>query len=188
MLISSQYYTKSEQAPRFTIWYMGLGVAQIIGGLISFGFQHVHHASLEGWRIMFLVLGLVTSVVGGLTFFFIPDTPMKAPWLSDSEKVALLQHVSENQTGVWSTTLNMKQIWEAVLDVQLWLLTVITILVCLTFTLSPLASGIPCSFIDQYCIDLRVKWCGDDIFLDLNCRIWFLRSYLSPSQYPWRHR
>lgn len=150
MLISSQYYTKSEQAPRFTIWYMGLGVAQIIGGLISFGFQHVHHASLEGWRIMFLVLGLVTSVVGGLTFFFIPDTPMKAPWLSDSEKVALLQHVSENQTGVWSTTLNLNQIWEAVLDVQLWLLTVITILVCLTFPLSPLAPIIPCSFIDQY--------------------------------------
>ncbi|KAJ5492424.1 hypothetical protein LT330_004780 [Penicillium expansum] len=129
MLISSQYYTKSEQAPRFTIWYMGLGVAQIIGGLISFGFQHVHHASLEGWRIMFLVLGLVTAVVGGLTFFFIPDTPMKAPWLTDSEKVALLQHVSQNQTGVWSTTLNVKQIWEAVLDVQLWLLTVITILI-----------------------------------------------------------
>jgi MFS family permease len=61
MLISSQYYTKSEQAPRFTLWYNGLGVAQIIGGLVSFGFQHVHHgATLAGWRIMFLVIGLVT--------------------------------------------------------------------------------------------------------------------------------
>ncbi|KAJ6078797.1 hypothetical protein N7467_008550 [Penicillium canescens] len=129
MLISSQYYTRSEQAPRFTVWYMGLGVAQILGGLISFGFQHVHHASMEGWRIMFLVLGLVTSVVGGLTFFFIPDTPIKATWLSESEKVALLEHVSENQTGVWSTTLNLSQILEAVCDVQLWLLTVTTILI-----------------------------------------------------------
>jgi MFS family permease len=108
---------------------MGLGVAQILGGLISFGFQHVHHASMEGWRIMFLVLGLITSVVGGLTFFFIPDTPIKATWLSESEKVALLEHVSENQTGVWSTTLNLSQILEAVCDVQLWLLTVTTILV-----------------------------------------------------------
>ncbi|KAI2732353.1 hypothetical protein CBS147332_1492 [Penicillium roqueforti] len=129
MLISSQYYTRSEQAPRFTVWYMGLGVAQIIGGIISFGFQHVHHALLDSWRIMFLVLGLVTTVVGGLTFFFIPDTPMKATWLSDNEKVALLQHVSENQTGVWSTNLNLKQIREAVLDIQLWLLTVTTILI-----------------------------------------------------------
>ncbi|KAJ6147951.1 hypothetical protein N7497_009933 [Penicillium chrysogenum] len=129
MLISSQYYTRSEQAPRFTVWYMGLGVAQILGGIISFGFQHVHNASLEGWQVMFLVLGLVTMVVGALTYFFIPDTPMKATWLSDSEKVALLQHVSENQTGVWSTKLNLKQILEALGDVQLWLLTVTTILI-----------------------------------------------------------
>ncbi|CAI7664789.1 unnamed protein product [Penicillium bialowiezense] len=129
MLISSQYYTRSEQAPRFTVWYMGLGVAQILGGLISFGFQHVHHASLEGWRIMFIVLGLVTALVGALTFFFIPDTPMKASWLTEHEKVALLRHVSENQTGVWSTTLNPSQILDAVLDPQLWLLTVTTILI-----------------------------------------------------------
>ncbi|KAF9065634.1 major facilitator superfamily domain-containing protein [Rhodocollybia butyracea] len=129
MLLSSQYYTRSEQAPRFTIWYMGLGVAQILGGIISFAFQHVLHASLDGWRIMFLVLGLVTSVVGVLTFIFIPDTPMKASWLSDREKVALLHHVSQNQTGVWSSTWNIKQIWEAVFDIQLWLLTVTTILI-----------------------------------------------------------
>ncbi|KAJ5782865.1 hypothetical protein N7457_004639 [Penicillium paradoxum] len=129
MLISSQYYTRSEQAPRFTIWYVGLGVAQIIGGIISFGFQHVHGASLEGWRIMFIVLGLITSIVGALTFFFIPDTPMKASWLSEQEKVALIEHVSENQTGVWSTEINFKQIWDAVCDIQLWFLTVITILI-----------------------------------------------------------
>ncbi|PWY84766.1 putative MFS transporter [Aspergillus heteromorphus CBS 117.55] len=129
MLISSQYYTKSEQAPRFTFWYNGLGVAQIIGGLVSFGFQHVEHTSMAGWRIMFLVIGLVTVVVGVLTFLLIPDTPMQAPWLSSEEKVALLQHVSINQTGVWSSTFNGKQIWEAVRDVQLWLLTLITILI-----------------------------------------------------------
>lgn len=131
MLISSQYYTRSEQAPRFTCWYMGLGIAQILGGIISFAFQQVHHASLDGWRIMFLVLGLITSIVGVLIFLFIPDTPIKANWLSESEKVALLQHVGKNQTGVWSTTLNLKQIWESVLDIQLWLLTLTTILVSL---------------------------------------------------------
>ncbi|KAK5016536.1 hypothetical protein LTR39_002033 [Cryomyces antarcticus] len=30
MLISSQWYTKSEQAPRFSIWYAGLGLGQIL--------------------------------------------------------------------------------------------------------------------------------------------------------------
>ncbi|KAF7117662.1 hypothetical protein CNMCM5793_006785 [Aspergillus hiratsukae] len=129
MLLSSQYYTKSEQAPRFTLWYVGLGVAQILGGLISFGFQHVKQDSFQGWRVMFLVLGLVTSLTGVLTFIFLPDAPMKAKWLTDREKVALLNHVSVNQTGVWSSDLNFKQIWEAVRDVQLWFITLITMLI-----------------------------------------------------------
>lgn len=187
MLISSQYYTRSEQAPRFTVWYMGLGVAQILGGLISFGFQHVHHASMEGWRIMFLVLGLVTSVVGVLTFFFIPDTPIKATWLSESEKVALLEHVSENQTGVWSTTLNLSQILEAVCDIQLWLLTVITILVQLTFhPLLPVRDLI--KLILPVISDLRIQRCSNHLFVDLDRRIWFHRTHLGPSQYAGRHR
>jgi MFS family permease len=129
MLLSSQFYTRSEQAPRFTFWYVGLGVAQIIGGIISFAFQQVHH-TFEGWRIMFLVLGLITALVGMLTMLFIPDTPMTARWLSESEKVALLRHVSTNQTGVWSSEINVKQIWEALMDAQLWLLTLTTICVC----------------------------------------------------------
>ena len=91
LLISSQWYTKSEQGPRFSFWYLGLGLGQIIGGLVSYGFQHMGpDAKLSGWRTMFLVLGCVTVVIGILTFILLPDTPMKARWLSDGEKVALL--------------------------------------------------------------------------------------------------
>ncbi|OJJ50216.1 hypothetical protein ASPZODRAFT_128842 [Penicilliopsis zonata CBS 506.65] len=128
MLINSQYYTRQEQALRFTLWSSGVSIAQILGGLISFGFQHVHHAALEGWRVMFLVLGAVTSLVGVLTFCFLPDTPMKARWLSDQERVALLQYISVNQTGVRNSSFHVKQIWEAVLDVQVWLLALAVVL------------------------------------------------------------
>lgn len=33
MLSSSRWYTKSDQAPRFSIWFAGLGLGQIIGGM-----------------------------------------------------------------------------------------------------------------------------------------------------------
>ncbi len=56
MLISSQWYTKSEAAPRFSIWYAGLGLGQIIGGVLSYAFQEVHHRSFAGWKIMFVIL------------------------------------------------------------------------------------------------------------------------------------
>lgn len=130
MLISSQWYTKSEQAPRFSFWYLGLGLGQIIGGAISYGFQHVAPgASLAGWRIMFVVLGVLTVVIGLSVIALMPDTPMKASWLSDNEKVALLKHVSVNQTGIESRKFRPRQILEALCDPQMHLLTLSVVLV-----------------------------------------------------------
>ncbi|KAL2155729.1 hypothetical protein VTH82DRAFT_471 [Thermothelomyces myriococcoides] len=123
MLISSQWYTKSEQAPRFCFWYTGLGIGQIVGGLVSFGFQHMGpDAKLTGWRTMFVVLGVITVLVGLSVILFLPDTPMQARWLSHQEKVALLKHVSVNQTGVSNRKFRAKEIVEALLDPQIWLL------------------------------------------------------------------
>ena len=129
MLISSQWYTKTEQAPRFSFWYLGLGLGQIIGGLVSFGFQHVQNSPIEGWRIMFIVLGIVSVIIGVATFVLLPDTPMKARFLSDDEKIALLKHVSVNQTGIQNSTFRPAEILEALGDVQLWLLTLMVVLV-----------------------------------------------------------
>ncbi|KOS17304.1 Thiamine pathway transporter THI73 [Escovopsis weberi] len=145
MLISSQWYTKSEQAPRFSFWYLGLGLGQILGGAISYGFQHVHHAGsehLSGWRIMFILLGSVTVVFGIWAIFFLPDSPMKASWLSDDEKVALLKHVSVNQTGVQSREFRPKEIIEALLDPQIYLLVLSVLLVNL--------SRQPCGVVTTY--------------------------------------
>lgn len=130
MLISSQWYTKSEQAPRFSFWYLGLGVGQIIGGIVSFGFQHVTSTTFPGWRIMFVVIGLVTMAVGAASGLFVPDTPMQAKFLTEDEKVSLLKHVSVNKTGVRNTKFRAPQVVESLLDPQVWLLTLNVILVC----------------------------------------------------------
>ncbi|KEY72298.1 hypothetical protein S7711_00986 [Stachybotrys chartarum IBT 7711] len=123
MLISSQWYTKSEQAPRFSFWYLGLGVGQIVGGAISYGFQHMGpDAALSGWRTMFVTLGVATVITGLCVVLFLPDTPMKAKWLSDGEKVALLKHVSINQTGIQNRKFRFKEIIEALVDPQLYLM------------------------------------------------------------------
>ena len=129
LLISSQWYTKSEQAPRFSFWFLGLGLGQIVGGLVSYGFQHMGpEASPSGWRTMFIVLGCFTVLVGFWTFFLLPDTPMKARWLSDSEKIKLLRHVSVNQTGIENRKFRGAEILDALTDPQIYLLTLSVIL------------------------------------------------------------
>lgn len=129
MLLSSQYFTRQEQAPRFALWFMGVGVGQMFGGLISYGFQFVSpHAPMAGWRIMFLVLGLVTIAFATSVFFFVPDTPMQASFLTNEEKVALLEHVKINQTGIENRHFHPKQLVEGLLDIQAWTVFPVTVL------------------------------------------------------------
>ena len=129
MLMSSQWYTKSEQAPRFGLWYCGLGAGQIIGGLVSYIFQLVKHQAIAGWQIMFIVLGAVTISIGVVAFLFLPNSPIEARFLSEAEKLALLKHVSVNRTGMENKNIKLCQLLEGLLDPQLWLMTVLTILV-----------------------------------------------------------
>jgi hypothetical protein len=83
----------------------------------------------KSWQAMFVFIGLATALIGIATFFILPDSPMKSKWLSDTEKAALLKHVSINQTGVENRHFKMSQVVEVVRDLQLWLMTICTICV-----------------------------------------------------------
>ena len=162
MLISSQWYTKSEQAPRFSVWYAGLGLGQIIGGVVSYAFQQVkRQEGLEGWRIMFVVLGVVTVFIGAVTGVWLPDTPMQARFLEEREKVELLRHVAINRTGIRNRGFKARQVFEVMLDVQMWLMTLLTILV---LAIDPQKLHIA----DLSYIDLNLERGSDHIFRDID--------------------
>lgn len=129
LLISSQWYTKSEQALRFALWSTSVGFGQIVGAFISYGFQHVQDKDLKAWQIMFLVLGLFSAAVGLGSMFLLPNTPMDAWFLTQEEKVHLLQHISANQTGIRNSTFRRYQVKECFKDPQVWLIMLIVALV-----------------------------------------------------------
>ncbi len=78
---------------------------------------------------MFLVLGLFTLVLGVVIFIGVPDTPIKAWFLSDEERVNLLEHVKVNQTGIEPHKWRPLQVLEGALGVQLLLMVFIVVLV-----------------------------------------------------------
>lgn len=130
MLITAQWYNKSEQAPRYAFWHAAPGIGQVIGALLSYGFQGVpKNYAVSGWRLMFIALGIVTVLMGIVDWFLLPDSPMTARFLNDREKVALLRHVSVNMTGVENRKVNPRQLWEAAKDAQVWLLSLGLLLV-----------------------------------------------------------
>ncbi|GME85021.1 unnamed protein product [Ambrosiozyma monospora] len=123
------WYTKAEQSRRTAYWYLQTGVAGIIGSLLSFGFQHVHSTSIENWQILFIFMGLLTCILGVATFLYLPDNPMTCKAFSDDEKLLIMDHIRENQTGVQNRHFKWYQLREVLFkDWQTWLLFTITFL------------------------------------------------------------
>jgi sugar phosphate permease len=99
------------------------------GFYIPQGFQQFTAKSIAGWRLMFIVLGVLSIVVGLFIIILMPDNQMSAKWLSDAEKAAAIQRVAVNQTGIKNTHFKWSHLKELALDIQIWLLAVLFILV-----------------------------------------------------------
>lgn len=122
------WYKRDEQPKRVGFWYIGVGCASIIGSVMSWGFQHYPPGrTFASWQIMFLVIGCITMFFGGLVILLLPDNPMSAKRLSHAEKVAAVERLRENQTGVENKHFKPYQVWQSFCDPQTWLLSLITI-------------------------------------------------------------
>ncbi|KAJ5335596.1 hypothetical protein N7452_007999 [Penicillium brevicompactum] len=129
-IYTSMWYTRAESTPRYGLWYCGLGVGQIVGGLISFGAQHAPASmSFGGWRIMFVVIGAVNVLASILVIFLLPDNLEKAGFLTEAEKARIAQRLSDDQSGVGTKVFRWRSVLEAFGDLQTWLLVLLTILI-----------------------------------------------------------
>ncbi|WPH00622.1 Major Facilitator Superfamily [Acrodontium crateriforme] len=103
-LLTSQWYTTKEQGTRTGIWFSFNGWAQILGGLVAYGIAKgtsgESYHGLEGWKIVFLVTGLLTVVVGIIFLFTVPDNQMNARWLNEDDRVLAIERIRVNQQGV----------------------------------------------------------------------------------------
>ncbi|KAG7660997.1 uncharacterized protein J8A68_005517 [[Candida] subhashii] len=128
IIISGMYYTKPQQAARMGIWSVMAGAATIVGGLLSFGFQHVTTVRFKSWQILFLVIGIITVVFGVVVLFVLPDNVHTAWFLNEEEKLQVLEVVRENQTGTKTSKFKKEQIKELLFkDKFTWVYFLLTI-------------------------------------------------------------
>ena len=102
VLFTSQWYTKKEQGFRTGIWFSFNGFANVLGGLVAYGVARGmfgRSVALAGWKIIFLVWGLFTMVTGIIFLLVMPDSPLKARFLRDSERRLVIERTRHNQQG-----------------------------------------------------------------------------------------
>ena len=131
-LATSTWYEKRHSAPRYGVWYSGLGFGQIIGGLISFGVQHGAKTGFGGWKLMFVVVGIVNTLFGFVVIWCLPNSIDSATFLSEHEKETLKRVLLLDQAGVGEHVFKRQGIWDAFADVQVWLLSLSTLLILMS--------------------------------------------------------
>ncbi|KZT57449.1 MFS allantoate transporter-like protein [Calocera cornea HHB12733] len=123
-LFTSQWYKVSEQGGRTGIWFSFNGFAQIFGGLVAYGIGKADAAGqlrLEGWKVIFVLTGLMTFSMGIVCWFFMPDSPLTAYFLTPRERAMAIQRIRKNNQGVGNKHFKWYQVKEALSDPKTWL-------------------------------------------------------------------
>ncbi|KAL6244912.1 hypothetical protein RBB50_008440 [Rhinocladiella similis] len=122
-LITGMWYKRQEQPFRHGIWFFGNSVAVMFGSLLGYAIAHIR-GSLAAWRWGFIIFGLVTLAWAIVLLIFLPDTPMKARFLSPEQKVKAVNRVRSNHTGIKDNHFKWQHVREALLDIKIWLLVI----------------------------------------------------------------
>ncbi|OCL13385.1 MFS general substrate transporter [Glonium stellatum] len=81
----SFFYLRHELGFRCGIFLSAAPLANTFAGALAYGITS-GHSKIANWRVLFLVEGLPTIVMAAVAFFFLPDNPEKARFLSGDEK------------------------------------------------------------------------------------------------------
>ncbi len=122
-LFTSQWYTKKEQGSRTAIWFSFNGWAQIFGGCLAYGIAvgcRKTGTTIEPWKIVFLVTGLLTTALGVAFLWIVPDNQLNCRWLSKEDQLLAIERVRVNQQGIGNKHYKLYQLKEALLDPLSW--------------------------------------------------------------------
>lgn len=115
-LYLSFFYPREKLGLRTGIFLSGSAAANAYGGALAYGIAQAK-GSIGPWRILFIVEGLPTVILAFVAWFWLPDIPQKAKFLSDREREIAID-LSLRQPGdrTGKKGLQWKQVLGGLLD------------------------------------------------------------------------
>lgn len=114
-------YKRSEQPFRCGIWFFGNSLAVMCGSLLGYAIAHIQ-GSLAPWRWLYIIFGIVTLLWAAVLFWFLPDTPQTARFLTPEQREKAVDRIRDNQTGMKDNHWKWGQAFEAMTDIKVWLI------------------------------------------------------------------
>ncbi|KAH7091054.1 major facilitator superfamily domain-containing protein [Paraphoma chrysanthemicola] len=118
----SFFYLRHELGFRAGIFLSSAPLANTFAGALAYAITSGSPA-LPKWRVLFLVEGLPTVCMAVVAWYFLPDSPEQASFLTEEEKeVARKRGVVQAGAGTRVGGIDWKELGDGLLDVKGWIL------------------------------------------------------------------
>ncbi|KAJ5109058.1 hypothetical protein N7456_005733 [Penicillium angulare] len=117
----SFFYRRHELGLRCGLFLSAAPLANTFAGALAYGITS-GHAKLANWRVLFLVEGLPVCLSAILAWFFVPDSPSSARFLTEEEKeVARARGLQQAGDADRESKVQWKELAMTLLDAKAWL-------------------------------------------------------------------
>lgn len=130
----SFFYLRHEHGFRSGIFLAAAPLANTFAGALAYGITS-GHSQLANWRLLFLVEGIPTILAAPLAWFYLPDSPTTAKFLTEEEKEVARARVirQHGHQPKGAHRVSMKEIGLTLLDPKAWFTAVSPQSVCTTY-------------------------------------------------------
>lgn len=124
----SFFYRRHELGLRCGLFVSAAPLANTFAGALAYGITS-GHPKLASWRLLYLVEGIPTVLAAPFAWFFLPDRPTEAKFLTEEEKkVARARGLRQHGEVERNNKLDWKEIGLTLLDAKSWFTAVRTLI------------------------------------------------------------
>ncbi|KAK7431974.1 hypothetical protein QQZ08_001594 [Neonectria magnoliae] len=120
VIITSNWYRRSEHPIRGATWISMNDISQIVGALLMYAVGGAD-MSIESWRAIFLVLGGLIVACGIAFVLLMPRDTTNAWFLTEREREIATRHLAMDRATRDRAHFDKKQMWEALSLPLTWL-------------------------------------------------------------------
>ncbi len=118
------WYTRKHRAKMVAVFMSAIPLSSVVASPIS-GWILKRMSGVGGlmpWQWLFLVEGIPSVIMGAVTLYYLPDSPLKAHWLKPAERDLVLRRLDEEEDVKKRAGEGQHRMWDAFANPRVWLM------------------------------------------------------------------
>jgi MFS family permease len=121
LFIMSTWYKRHEVQKRLAAFFLLSVTTGGLSPILAWAFSLLNgKANLAGWRWIFLIEGIITILLGFVTWFFIPDFPDQNRFLTPEQTALVLKRIDEDRGDALPDPVTYEKVKKHLLDWTIW--------------------------------------------------------------------